>query len=122
MPDSDAALQERRAWELKFMRGVHRNLRSPRARKKVKEYVSKRQKTECNGAKAAIVKEYTSLKSEGGLLDGGDHPETYNAVLLKKVVKKAQKKEAKAKAKIIKDMKKWAGIEKMKATTKTKKM
>jgi len=70
---------------------------------------------------APLVKELTSLKSEGGTLEGGTHQETYNHKLLKKIAKKAQKKEDKKKMKLAKDTKKWLGIQKMIATKKANK-
>jgi hypothetical protein len=101
--------------------GVHRNLRSPRARHKVGQYVAKRQKTESGTEKKAIVAELMKLKDDGGLLDGGDHQETYNYKLLQKVTKKEFKKEAAKKQKLITAAKKFLGIEKMKATKLKKK-
>ena len=101
--------------------GVHRNLKSPRAKKKVFQYVSKRQKTESGAEKAALVKELTSLKSDGGVLDGGDHKDTYNCKLLQKITKKEQKKEDAKLAEKIKATKKWLGIQKMIATKENKK-
>ena len=101
--------------------GVHRNLKSPRAKKKVFQYVSKRQKTESGAEKAALVKELTSLTSDGGVLDGGDHKDSYNCKLLQKITKKEQKKEDAKKAEKVKDTKKWLGIQKMIATKKKKK-
>ena len=95
--------------------------KSPRAKKKVFQYVSKRQKTESGTEKAALVKELTSLKSDGGILDGGDHKDTYNCKLLQKIIKKEQKKEKKKKAQLANDTNKWLGIQKMIATKKKKK-
>ena len=68
-----------------------------------------------------MVQALTSLKSEGGVLEGGEHKDTYDHNLLKKVKKKAQKKEAKKKAKLMKDTKKWLSVQKMIATKKKKK-
>jgi hypothetical protein len=101
--------------------GVHRNLRSPRARHKVGQYVAKRRKTESGTEKKAIVAELMKLKDDGGLLDGGDHQETYNCKLLQKITKKAVKKEDAKKEEMIKEAKKFLGIQKMKATKLKKK-
>ena len=101
--------------------GVHRNLRSPRARHKVGLYVAKRQKTESGTEKKAIVAELMKLKDDGGLLDGGDHQETYNCKLLQKITKKEVQKEEEKKQNMIKEAKKFLGIQKMKATKLKKK-
>ena len=121
MPPPEASLQDRRDWELKLLQGVHRNLRSPRTRHKVGLYVAKKQKTESGTEKKAIVAELMKLKDDGGQLDGGDHPETYNGKLLQKVTKKAVKKEEAKKKLKIKEAKKFLSIEKMKATKLKKK-
>ena len=71
--------------------------------------------------KKAIVAELMKLKDDGGLLDGGDHQETYNCKLLQKITKKEVQKEEEKKQKMIKEAKKFLGIQKMKATKLEKK-
>ena len=61
------------------------------------------------------------MKTDGGLLDGGDHKDTYNHKLLQEMAKKEQQLEAEKKLQKIKDTKKWKGMEKMKQTKRTKK-
>ena len=61
------------------------------------------------------------METEGGLLDGGDHKDTYNHKLLQEIAKKEQEVEAEKKLQKIKDTKKWIGIEKMKQTKLKKK-
>ena len=100
---------------------MHRNLKSPRARRKVFQYVAKRQKTESGTEKKAIVKELTTLKTDGGILEGGDQEDTYSHKMLQKVKKKQQKKEDKAAKEIAQTTKKWLGIQKMKETKAAKK-
>lgn len=85
------------------------------------QYVAKRQKTDSGTDKKALVKELTSLKSDGGALEGGTNQETYNHKLLKKITKKAQKKEDKKKEKLIKKTKKWLSVQKGIATKKANK-
>ena len=94
-PSDEADLQAKRDWDFRLMQGVHRMLSSPRAKRKVGQYVAKRRKTDLVGSdkKAALLKELTTLKDDGGSLDGGINEETYNAKMLKLVAKKAQKKE-----------------------------
>ena len=49
------------------------------------------------------------MKDDGGLLDGGDHQETYNCKLLQQITKKEVKKEEEKKAKMIKELRSfWA--------------
>ena len=45
-------------------------------------YLNKRRKTEQGDEKKALIHELTTLKSDGGALDGGSNPETYNYKLL----------------------------------------
>ena len=71
--------------------------------------------------KKVLVTELTTLKTDGGLLDGGDHKDTYNHKLLQEMAKKEQQLEAEKKLQKIKDTKKWKGMEKMKQTKRTKK-
>ena len=61
------------------------------------------------------------MKTDGGLLDGGDHKDTYNHNLLQELANKEQAEEAKKEVQKIKDTKKWIGIEKMKETKLEKK-
>jgi len=54
-PDSEAHIQDKRDWDMKVMQSVHRMLSSPRAKKKVGQYVAKRRKTESGTEKKALV-------------------------------------------------------------------
>ena len=47
--------------------------------------------------KKVLVTELTTLETEGGLLDGGDHKDTYNHKLLQEIAKKEQEVEAEKK-------------------------
>ena len=74
------------------MRMMQRMSTSPKAKKKVKQYLGKRRKTEQKLDKKTMMKDLTSLRSDGGSPEGGVNKETYNYKLLKKVKKKTQKR------------------------------
>ena len=120
-PGPEAHIQDRRDWDMRMMQSMQRMLTSPRAKKKVGLYVTKRQKTERDPLKKALVKELTNLKADGGTLEGGLNKETYNYKMLQKVTKKAKQKEDKKKAEAIAKLKKGMAVQKMIATKKKKK-
>ena len=65
-----------------------------------------RKKT-CLGTKKkeVVLKELTSLKLDGGILEGTPHQDTYDTRIKKAVAKKAAKKDARKKAAVAAKMK-----------------
>ena len=107
LPESNAHIQDKRNWDLELFNKMLPLLSSPRAKKKARQYVStRRAQSTARQHKQHMVKHLTTLKEEGGLLEGGTHKDTYDAKLKQKVKKKEDKKEKKAKEKQVKETKK----------------
>ena len=68
-----------------------------------------------------MLKALSTLKEEGGELSGGEHKDTYDLKMKKKVKKTMEKKEAKAKKAEVKKFKKLGAVAKMIATKLKKK-
>ena len=106
LPESNAHIQDKRNWDLELFNKMLPLLSSPRAKKKARQYVStRRAQSTARQHKQHMVKHLTTLKEEGGLLEGGTHKDTYDAKLKQKVKKKEDKKEKKAKEKQVKEEK-----------------
>ena len=91
-PEPEAPMQERRDWDMRMMETMQRMLTSPRAENKVGQYLGKLRKTERDPEKNKMIEDLTTLKSDGGSLEGGVNKETYNYNMLNKVKKKTQKR------------------------------
>lgn len=121
-PPSDAALQERRDWDADVLGKLNGLLSSPRAKRRVGQYIAERKKTSAQGEqKRGLLEKLTSLKEDGGLIEGGVNIETYDHAMLQKVKKKEKKKEKKAMAEVVAKLRKGAAVQKMIATKKKKK-
>ena len=116
-PTSDADLQAKRDWDLEITEKLCSLLSSPRAKKRVKQYVQLRRRTSAQSeSKQALVKALSTLKEEGGNLDGGVHEDSYDFGMKKKVKKKKEKKEKAAKEIEKKKLVEMGAIAKMIAT------
>ena len=115
-PGIDAPVQERRDWDLSIFDALLPLLTFPMARKKVRQYVLKRKQV----SPAAAAKRVLGHKIEAEAR-GGKNEDTYDAIMLKKVMKKEKKKEKKLKQISIAEAKKKLATFKMMATKRKKK-
>ena len=100
MSGQDSNLQDRWDWDVKVHEKLQELVSSPRARKKIRQYVqSRRSSSALQASRKDMIKQLTTLTEEGGDLKGGENKDTHTHKMKLKVKKKIDRKETAAKLK-----------------------